>query len=233
MAQEVLLTLRSALDNFVDILVRFLPRALSALMLLVFGWLLAAALRLLVRKVLTWVRFDALLQRLGGDGWFGRAGAPPPHRVASNAIYWLTWAGVGLAMLEALGVSGANLLVQDFLRFLPRLLAAIAILMLGVLLSTLAWRASLLAAVNYRLQAAKMLGTLVRLLVLVTTVAMAFEEVGVGAGVVRTAFAISFGSVMFAAAIAFGLGGRHAARRYIEQRLFVRDKAEDDGQSHL
>jgi Conserved TM helix len=233
MGHEILLTLRAALDSFVQILVQFLPRALSALMLLIFGWVLAGLLRLIVRKLLVWVRFDALLQRLGADGWFAPKGAPPPHRVASNAVYWLTWVGVVLAMLEALGVSGAAPLIGDFLRFLPRLVAAAAILVVGFTLSTLAWRASILAAVKYRLQAATVLGTLVRLLVIVTTVAMAFEEVGVGSGVVHTAFAISFGSVMFAAAIAFGLGGRHAARRYIEQRLLARGKDDDDGQSHL
>src|SRR5690606_9037901 len=123
---------------------RFLPRALTVLLLLIFGWVLASLLRLVVRKLLLWVRFDALLDRLGPDGPLSRAVGPAPHRVASNVIYALAWIGVSLAILEALGVSGANLLIGDFLRFVPRLFAAVVILVLGFVLSTIAWRASIL-----------------------------------------------------------------------------------------
>jgi hypothetical protein len=233
MAEEFLVTLQAALRTFADALGRFLPKALSALALFVLGWLLASLLRVVVRKLLDWLRFEALLERLGATAVLEKVGAPAPHRVVAALVYWLTWAAVGLAMLEAVGVSGANLLVADFFRFLPRLAAAITILVVGFVFSTLAWRASILTAVNYRLQAAKLLGALVRVLVLIATLAMAFEQIDLGEGVLHTAFAITFGSVMFAAAIAFGLGGRHSARRYLEDKLLARGKDDDNGQSHL
>lgn len=233
MAEEILAQLTLAGSTFVSTLSRFLPRALSALALLIAGWVLATVLRAVVRKLLVLVRFDTLLERLGIESVLQKAGISPAHAVVATVVYWLTWAAVGLAVLEVIGVSGAELLVTDFLRFLPRLVAAVLILVIGVVLSSLAWRASVLAAVNYRLQAAKVLGTLVRVLVLIATSAMAFEQIGVGQGVLHTAFAIVFGSVMAALALAFGLGGRHAARRYLEQKLLARGKGEDSGQSHL
>jgi hypothetical protein len=39
---------------------------------------------------------------------------------------------------------------------------------------------------------------------------------------------------MLATAIAFGLGGRHLARRFLEDRLLARDRADDDNEaSHM
>jgi hypothetical protein len=109
---------------------------------------------------------------------------------------------------------------------------ALLVLGIGVALSSLAWRVALLAAVNARFYSAKLVAGCARALVLVISVAMAFGQLGIGSGVLHTAFAIVFGALMLAAAIAFGLGGRHAARRFLEERLLARTKKEDDA-SHL
>jgi hypothetical protein len=139
-----------------------------------------------------------------------------------------------LIAFQALGLSGMELLVADFVRFVPRLGAAILVLVIGFLVSGLAWRASLLAAVSAGMQGSKLLGMLVRSLVIVATVAMALEQIEIGRGVMHTAFALVFGAVMLATAIAFGLGGRHLARRFLEDRLLARDRADDDNEaSHM
>jgi hypothetical protein len=163
-----------------------------------------------------------------------RSGFAPPHRLIAGAVYWLILACVGLAVLQLLGIAGVDLLLADLLRFLPRIVVSILVLLLGFAVSNLAWRAALLAAVNARVRSAKLLGTGLRVLLLVATSAIALEQLGIGSGVVHTAFAIAFGAVMLALSIAFGLGGRHAARRYIEQRLLARGSPDDDeGRSHL
>jgi len=233
MGHEIMLVLRATLATFVESLARFLPRALSALVVLVVGWLLATILRAVTRKVLTWIRLDSLIERVGAGEMLKRSGLPPPHRLVAGAVYWLTWAAVGSAMLEILGVAGGELLVADFVRFLPRVVAAAAILLAGFVVSSLAWRAALLGAVSAHMHAAKIIGAVVRALVMAATIAMALEQLGLGSGIMHTAFAITFGAVMLALAIAFGLGGRHAARRFLEQRLLSRGKVDEDGRSHL
>lgn len=234
MGHEISETLQSALRQFAELLARFLPRLLAALALLILGWLLAFVLRAVTRRVFLWIRFDQLVDRVGLGAGIRKLIGKPPHAALASAVYWLTWVAILLAALQALGVSGTGALVQDFMRFLPRLAAAVLVLLLGLLLSTLAWRASLLAAVGAGMHAAKLLGAMVRFLVMVATFAMALEQIDVGRGVMHTAFAIAFGGVMLAMAIAFGLGGRHAARRFLEERLLARDvEKHDEGASHL
>ena len=185
-------------------------------------------------RILRWLRFDQVIERVGAGALLRKLSAAPAHATVATAVYWLTWTAVGLAALKALGVSGTDLVVSDFVRFLPRLVTAVLILIVGFLLSSLAWRASLLAAVGAGMHAAKLIGAFVRLLVIVAAMAMALEQIDVGHGVMHTAFAIVFGGVMLAAAIAMGLGGRHAARRFLEETLLARGKDVDrDGGSHM
>jgi hypothetical protein len=205
---------------------------LAALLILVIGWLGATLLRAVTRRVFSWVRFDRAVERAGGGELLKRAGMGPPHALIGTAVYWLTWIAVLLAALKTLGVSGTETLLTDFVRFLPSVAVALVVFVIGFALASLAWRIALLAAVNARFHSAKLLAGGVRVLVLVGSIAMAFEQLDIGRGVLHTAFAIVFGALMLALAIAFGLGGRHAARRFVEERLLARGKKEDDA-SHL
>lgn len=234
MGNELTLGLRGALGEFAASLTRFLPRLLAALIILVLGWLIAALLRRVTRRLLSWLRFDLLVERAGGGDVLKRAGFGPPEAVVATAAYWLTWILVLLAAMTALDVAGAQSLAADLIRFLPSLAVALLVLVIGFALSGVAWRVALLAAVNAQLHSARLLAGLVRGLVLVASVAMAFEQIKIGRGVVHTAFAITFGAVMLALAIAFGLGGRHTARRFLEERLLAREKKPDEDEaSHL
>jgi hypothetical protein len=232
--ESILDQLAAALRQFAGALMAYLPRLLAALAILVVGLVLAAALRAVARRILRWIRFDQVIERVGAGALLRKISAAPAHATVAKVVYWLTWTAVALAALKTLGVSGTDLLVSDFVRFLPRLATAVLVLIVGFLLSSLAWRASLLAAVSAGMQAAKLIGAFVRLLVIVAAIAMALEQVEVGHGVMHTAFAIVFGGVMLAAAIAFGLGGRHAARRFIEKTLLARGKDVDgEAGSHM
>ena len=124
-------------------------------------------------------------------------------------------------------------LVQEFFRFVPRFLVALLVFTLGFLIGNFLWRATTLAAVNAGLPGARLLGSAVRLLVIAIGVVMALEQLGLATAVVLTAFAIMFGALMLGAAIAFGLGGRDAAKQLLE-RKFKTDKHRDsDAAPHL
>jgi hypothetical protein len=232
MGNEIILTMRAVFETFARSLVNFLPRALAASALLIAGWLLASLLRLVTRRLLGWLKFDRLLERMDAGQTLRQVNLSP-QRLVGSTIYWLTWAAVATAAVETLGIAGAEPLLADFVRFLPHVLAAVAVLVIGFLLSSLAWRAAMLAAVNAGLRSAKLVGALARGLVLVATAAMSLEQLGLGRGVMLAAFAITFGAVMLALAIAFGLGGRHAARRVLEERILGTERHHEDTEPHL
>jgi hypothetical protein len=62
---------------------------------------------------------------------------------------------------------------------------------------------------------------------------MALEQLGLGTAVVLTAFAITFGALMLGLAIAFGLGGREAAKQLLEEQFRAKTERDTDAGPHL
>jgi uncharacterized membrane protein len=109
---------------------------------------------------------------------------------------------------------------------LPRLFAAFFVLFFGLLAASFFSRAALLATVNADWPSPRLTSFVLRTLIIIFTLSMAFEELGLAEHTVLVAFALLLGSLMLGLAIAFGLGGQDLARRYLESR-FLRDKKDE------
>jgi hypothetical protein len=148
-------------------------------------------------------------------------------------VFWVLFAAFVLAGLDALGFETIATLREEVVGLVPRLVASVAILAVGLLLANLVWRIALLAAVNAGWPNARLTGRFVHTLLVILAVAMALDHLGVARGVVVTAFATSFGAVLLAAAIAVGVAAGPLVRRMLEERLAARRGSETDGSSHL
>lgn len=233
MAEMFLGILRETWTNYASAARAFLPRVLAMLSIVLVGWLLALLFGSLTRKVLGWIRLERLSERTGTAELLKRADLPPAKHLAGTVVFWLVFVGFLLSGLDALGFRGLEGLLSDFVRFIPRLMVAVLVLLVGLLVANFAWRACLLAGVNANLSSSRFLAGGVRILIVVLTVAMALEQIGIARGVVLTAFAIAFGAVMLAAAVAFGIAGAPLARRLVEDQLAGKDKPGSGGMSHL
>jgi small-conductance mechanosensitive channel len=107
------------------------------------------------------------------------------------------------------------------------------ILAVGLVLANVAWRIVLLAAVNAGWPSARLVGGAVHFLMVTTAAAMALDQVGLARPIVLAAFAIAFGALMLALAIALSTAAGPIVRRLLEERLAARDRPRPDGSSHL
>ena len=216
---EMLSVLRSSWSNFLELLRRFLPQVLAMLLIVVAGWVIATIAKFIVGRLVRLLKINALLERAGTTELLRKMNAPAIDRIAGRLVFWIVWLAFLFSGMHALGFTGTELLAADLVRLVPKLGVAIVIVVAGVALSNFLWRAALLAAVKARLRSASLIGGLVRVLALVATAAMAFEQLGIAQQVVQSVFVMAFGAVMLAAGLAFGLGGRGLARRVLEEKL--------------
>jgi hypothetical protein len=158
---------------------------------------------------------------------------PTADLLIARIVFWIVWAGFIVSAVDTLQFAPFQGLVREFFAFVPRILVALLVLALGFLVGNFVWRATLLASVNAGMPAARLLSGTLRLLVIAIAVAMALEQLRLATTVVLTAFAITFGALMLGLALAFGLGGRDAAKQLLEQRLKARERPEPDTTSHL
>ncbi len=117
--------------------------------------------------------------------------------------------------------------------WLPHLLVGLLLLIAGGLVAGFVRRSVLIGAVNAGLVAARLVAAGAHAALLVLFGAIALEQVGLGTSVVLVAFAILFGGVVLALALAFGLAGRELAREALLGLLRPRREADDDGVRHL
>lgn len=219
MAQMIANAVSQAGANFVDAITQFLPRIATTISIVLAGWLIAAVLRLLVRGILGWLRFNAACERVGLAPTLRAADLPPANVLAGTLVFWIVWIGFLLSGVDVLGFTVLEGLVSAFVLFIPRLMVALGILVVGLLAGNFLWRATLLAAVNAHVPSPRLLAGAVRMLILILTGAMALDQIAVARTIVLTAFAISFGAVMLGLAIAFGIGGGDVARRALERQF--------------
>jgi hypothetical protein len=210
----------------------FVPNLLAMLVLLAIGILAAVAIRFSVGFLLRWLAFDRFSERTGIRTVLQKGGIrAAPSRVLSLTLAWLVLAVFVLLAVAALDLAAAVNLVNEAFAYLPNLLVAGALLLLGSLVAGFVRRSVLIAAVNAGVPSARLLAGGAQAGLLILFAAMALEHLGLGRQVILTSFTILFGGVVLALALAFGLAGRDIARETLD-RMRAR-RPEDDELKHL
>lgn len=230
MVEQIDSALRLAGARIVDGIVNFLPGALVFLVLLAVALILAVTVRYLVRRGLEGLDFDRRAELLGVSpaAW---APSQSASVLIASAAYWLILFLGLLLGLTALDASLPSQFAVTVFQYLPHLLAALLILVVGTVIARFLARAVLIGAVNMGVQYARLLSLTVKWLVLIVTAAMALEHLGIGRTVLLLAFGIVFGGAVLAIAIAVGLGARDAVGRALDRQM--RESGREDTLDHV
>src|SRR2546427_8652835 len=215
MWQTIIKELTQATLDMVHGILQFLPRLAGMLIVVVFGWVIAYILKSIVRTILRLARFDKLSEHAGATQLLKKAALPSSTELLSRFVFWVAWIGFILIGVSVLGIVGMQEHVGRFFGFLPRLFAALFVFFFGLLASSFFSRAALLAAVNANLPSPRLISSTIRTLIIVFSVSIGFEELGLAEHTVLVAFSIVFGSLMLGLALAFGIGGRGFARQFL------------------
>ncbi|MGQ0694372.1 MAG: mechanosensitive ion channel family protein [Nitrospiraceae bacterium] len=212
-------------------LLAVLPNIMAMAIIIGLGFVVAWGLGHTVERLLRVVRLDHLCNRLGINAALMRGGVKSdPSYLFGRAVYWTIVAFATIAGLGALNLQPVNQFAQSFLAYIPHILTAAVIVVVGYLLSNFIAQAVLIAAVNASLPPARLIAVMSRWGVQLFALAMALEELGIAASVVVVGFGITFGGIVFATGLAFGLGAKDLAKEYLERMLSnrARDRAPDD-----
>jgi len=233
MIQQIADALVQSWQNFSSAFALFVPRLIAAAIIFAVGFVVALLLRQVIHRLLVSLHFDRLTQRIGAAEMLRNAGMPAAEPLIAKIVFWIVWIGFMVSAVDTLQFAPFQGLVDQFFRFVPRFLIALLVFTLGFLIGNFLWRAALLAAVNAGIPGARLLSGALRLLVIGIGVVMALEQLGLATGVVLTAFAITFGALMLGTAIAFGLGGRDAAKHLLERQFRANRERDSDATPHL
>ena len=226
MWEQVQQIFRQAMSQIAANIANFLPGVLVALLLMLVTFAVATLARMLVVRMLGSLEFDRRTGQLGlAIGGWPASGTPS---VALGRIVYWTIVILGLLVsLTALNATMPARLAFSVFEYVPHLLAALIILIVGIIAARFLERSVLIGAVNMQIQSSRLLSLLVKWLVLIVAVAMALDHLSIGRNILLLAFGILFGGMVFAAALAVGLGAKDAVGRMLDQQLHEPPRRED------
>jgi hypothetical protein len=206
-------SLTGALADFMA----FIPKLLGALVILLVGWLIAKAVQALVTKGLQVVRFNQIADRAEIDQFLVRAGVhADPASVVGRLAYWFLMLIFFVAAFSALGLPQVSGVLEQIIGFIPNLVVALVILLLGALAANFVANLVRGTTGTARVGDPDLLATIARSAILVFAVLMAFDQLEIAPTIVNTLWMALIGMVAVAGALAFGLGGRDLAGRLLE-----------------
>ncbi|HET7670010.1 MAG TPA: hypothetical protein VFK84_06365 [Burkholderiales bacterium] len=196
----------------------FLPRLALALVVLIAGWLVAKMVRFAIGRGLRAVNFHVVTERAGIDGFLRDGGIQMDATdLVASLFYWVVILAALLIGFNLLGLEYITDLLSRVLLFVPKVLVAMLILAFGAYFARFVGNAITAYFRNVHLQDADLLGNLARWAILAFVVLIALDQVNVGGDIIRQTFLIILAGVVFALALAFGLGGREWAAEFLER----------------
>lgn len=210
------------------------PVLFTVIFILVVGAVLAYLARQITHAILALLKFDRLIAGTALSSAIQRTALfRSPSEFGARVAQGTVWVFIILFALSAADTEVTDNLVARFVNYIPDLVTAALVLLLGSAISRFVSRSALLAAVNAQWADARFIAASIRVLLMSLTVVVALEQLGIGRTALLVSFAIVFAGIVVAGAIAFGLGGRDLAREWLESRVKARPEQEKDPLQHL
>jgi len=210
------------------------PALITVLVILIVGGALAYLARLLTYRLLVVTHFDRLMIQTGAASTIDRARVfRSPSDFGARLVQGVLWMFIILLALSATNAQMTQDLVVRFVNYVPDIIAATLVLLLGSVVSKFLARSALLAAVNAQWSGARLIAGGVRLLVMSLAVVIALEQLRIGRTALLVSFGILFGGVVLGGAIAFGFVARDLARDWVQSILKSRASEDEEVFRHL
>jgi hypothetical protein len=218
MWEQINAVLTQASSRIIAGIVNFLPGLLALIVIVLVTLTVAALVRIGLRRFLRSIDFDGLVSRWG---FSELAQWSPQRQPALLIVRVVSWSIIILGLLigiSALDAALPSLLVVRVFAYIPNVIAALAVLAVGIFAARFMARSVLISAANMRIQSARLLSLGVKWMLLVLAAAMALQHLGIGGSIVTLSFAILFGGIVLALALAVGLGSKDMVSRSWQQQ---------------
>src|SRR5215204_4914505 len=200
--------LQDALGAFLS----YIPQLIGAVVILIFGYIIAKVLQAIIGRVLQSIGFDGWMERGGIKQFFDRAETnQTPHSILGKLVFWFVFIIAITMAADALGIPQVSAVLGQLIAYIPSIIAAILILILAALL------ANFLSGIVRGATGSDLLASIARYAIIIYAVFAALTELGIAVQLTAPTFLIVLGAVALAAAIAFGWGGRDVAKDIIER----------------
>ena len=217
MWDQVKQALNQSTTKFLTGVAHLLPGMVALIVALLISIVLASILASVVRRLLASIRFDERLNQWGFATLREWSPMNSPTLLISRTTAFLVIITGFLIGVAAFDAESTSLLVRSVFAYIPNIVGAIIVLLVGSIVAGFLARSVLIGAVNLNLQYARLLSLGVKWLVTVLTVAMALDHLKIAPGIVELAFSFLFGGIVLTLVLAVGLNSKELVNKSLER----------------
>jgi len=199
---------------------QFVVSLLLVIVILIIGWLISKVIRTIVTKALKLVKLDSISERIELAKLLERGGISLTLSDLIGALcYWIGILVTFMVAINAVGLTIAAELLNKVVLYIPNIIAAMFILILGMFAATLLKGIVQTAANNAGLSQGKVLSQIVEGIVLAFVIFVGLEQLKIGISLTGLTLAIILGSIGLGCALAFGLGCKDIAGKFVSELI--------------
>ncbi len=204
--------LMTSLASALTLFLNAIPRIIGFLLIVVIGWWIASIISGLVASILRRVRFNDVADRSGITGFIRSMGlSVDAAGLLADIVKWFIRLIVLIVAFDQLGLASISFILNQFLLWLPSLVVALVVLVIGGILANGVYNLVRGSAAVAGLGSPITLASLARAAVWIFAIMIALNQIGVASSLVNILFMGFVAALAIALGLAFGLGGRETA----------------------
>ncbi len=223
LVQSWLDALVNSLMGVLDDIIGFIPDLVGAIILLIVGLVVARALEFAIEKVISLVRLDAALRKVGLDRYLQRAGIGlNSGKFLGKVAYWIIFIIFIVGIADVLGLSTLSVFITSALGWVfTNLIASVLILLVAAFIAQFLKKLVNASVLGAKLHSAKFLGSATWWVVMIFGAVAALKQLGIDTGLIEStlmSFIVAAPlAIGLAVGLAFGLGGKKQAEEILER----------------
>ena len=195
-------------------LLKFMPKLIAVIAVLIIGWLLIKIVSFLIKKALKFSKIDILAEKLQEIDIFKNVSIKPTIIVV-KVVKWILLLLMLIIISDILGLQMLTDGIASFMGYLPRLFSAIAILMIGIYIANIIKNAIKSLFKSLDLGGSNVIGSIVFFAIVVIVAITALNQAGIDTEMITSNLTLILGSLLLAFTIAFGLGSKEIVQRLL------------------
>ncbi len=208
-----------SIDFFKNIwqeILNILPKLLLVVVFVLIAWLFIKLFLLILKRILKAVKVDSLITKLNKSEIFGKKdfNIVPSKFILETVRYLLILVFIIIAadILNLKAISGG---ISKFIGYLPILLSALAIFVIGVYIASLIRKAVAKAIKSFEMTGSKLISNMIFYLIVIFVTITALNQAGINTEIITKNIILLIGAVLISFTIAFGLGARDVVQRLL------------------
>jgi len=213
MTTDIGQTIVLSLNNGLLAITSFIPKFFAGIIIFLVGVIIASLLKAVIIEIFKALNVEAFLKRYGVPegkedySW---------TNILAEIVRWFVIILFLIPTAEVWGLPQITIVLDKFLTYMPNVLVAAIIALVGFVFARLAYDITLASLGGLSSETAMTIASVSRWAVIVFVVLAILNQLGVASDMVRILFTGLVAMIAIAGGIAFGLGGKEVAKDILE-----------------